>query len=62
MSFRKLGSQKTLLNKCLESSVLEDPSTDNSGNGLKHCCNLNGSTFTISINIREGNCVGESLF
>ena len=23
-----------------------EPSTDNMGNGLKHCCNLNDSIFT----------------
>ena len=37
MYFRKLGPEKTSLNKCLKSSVLEDPLTDNITNDLKHC-------------------------
>ena len=31
-------------------------------NGWKHCCDLNGSTFTIFIKHFEGNYVGKSLF
>ena len=54
--------RKTSLDKCLKSSVSEDPRTDDITNGLKDCCNLNESTFTIFINDGEGNCVGKSLF
>ena len=62
MYFRNLGFRKTSLDKCLKSSVSEDPWTDNITNGLKHCWNLNYSTFTIFINDCEGNCVGKILF
>ena len=49
------------LDKCLKSRVLGDPSTENMANGFKHCCNLNESNFTRSINHCEGDCVGKSL-
>ena len=62
MYFRKQELRKTSLNKCLKSSVLEDPSRDNITNGLKHCFNLNDSPFTIFLNHCEGNCFGKSLF
>ena len=62
MHFQNSGLRKTLLKKCLKSSVSEDPWTDNITNGLKHCCNLNDSSFTIFMNECQGNCVGKSLF
>ena len=45
-----------------EKPCLEDPWTDNMANGLKHCCNLNDSMFTIFINHCGGNYVGKTLF
>ena len=62
MYFRNSGLRKTSLDKCLKSRVSEDPWTHNITNGLKHCCNMNDSTFTIFINHCEGNCVRKSLF
>ena len=62
MYFRNSGLIKTLLEKCLKSSVSEDPLRDNIRNGFKHCCNLNNGTFCIFVNHREGNCVGKSIF
>ena len=41
--------RKTGLDNSLKSPVSEDPSTSNMVNGLKHCCNLNDSSFTILI-------------
>ena len=49
MYFLKSRLQKIWLDKCLKCRALEDIWTDNMANGLKHCCNLNGSTFTIFI-------------
>ena len=37
MYFRSDGPPKTWLDKCLKSPVLEDHSTSNIVNGLKHC-------------------------
>ena len=62
MYFRKNRLRKTWLDKCLESRVFGDPSTDNMANGSKHCCSLNDSTFTIFINHCGGSCIGENLF
>ena len=62
MYFRKCRLGKTWLNKCLKSRVSEDPYTDNMANGLKHCCSLKDSTFTIFFNCCEGNYVGKGLF
>ena len=39
--------RKIWLDKGLKSRVSEDNKTNNTANGLKHCCNLNGSTFAI---------------
>ena len=61
MYFRNYLGRKTWLYKCLKSRVSEYALTDNMATGLKHCCNLNDSTFTIFINYSEGNCVGKSL-
>ena len=62
MYFRKYRFRKTWLDKCLKSRMSEDHYTDNKENGSKHCSNLNGSTFTISINHYEGSSIGKSLF
>ena len=53
--------RKTLLDKCPKSPIWGDPSTTNIGNALKHCWNLNGSTFTIFIDYCEGNSVGKGF-
>ena len=37
MSFGNYGIRKTLLDKCLESRISEDPSTSNMVNGIKQC-------------------------
>ena len=62
MHVRKYRLRKTWLDKCLKSSVSEDPSTENMGNGTKHCCNMNDSAFTVLINHCGGNYDGKSLF
>ena len=62
MYFGKSRLQKIWSDKCLKCRVLEDLYTDNMENGFKHCCNLNGSTFTIFSKHFEGRCVGKSLF
>ena len=49
MYFWAYGLRKALLDKCLKSLDSEDPSTSKMGNGLKHGCNINDSTFTIFI-------------
>ena len=53
--------RKMWLDKCLKSSVSEDPSTRNMANGPKHCWNLNSSTFVIFIDHCERNSVVKSL-
>ena len=60
--FQELRLLKASLDECLKSRLSDDPSTANVTNDLKHCCNLNGSTFNIFINHCEGNCVGKSVF
>ena len=50
MYFWKYRLRKTWLNKFLKSSVSGDRSPGNMANGLKRCCNLNDSPFTIFIN------------
>ena len=62
MSFGKYRLRKRRLDKCLKSRVSEDPQTDNMANGLKHCCNLNGSIFAIFIKHFVGTWVGKNLF
>ena len=52
---------KVRLRKCLKSALSEDPSNSHMVNGLKHCWNLTGSTFTIFIDNCEGNSVAENL-
>ena len=52
---------KMLLDRCLKSTISEDPSTSNMVKSPKHCWNFNDSTFTIFIDHCEGNSVGKSL-
>ena len=60
--FREIPVPKNMVRKMSKSCVFEDLYTDNMANGLKHRCNLNGSTFTIFIKHFEGRYVGKSLF
>ena len=55
------GLQKTCLDKCVTSPVLEDNSTSNMLNWLRHCWNLNDSIFTIFIDPCEENSGWKSL-
>ena len=55
MYFRNYRLRIKWLDKCLRSSVSEDPSTGDLVNRPKHCLNLNASTFTIFIDHSEGN-------
>ena len=48
------------LDKCLESSVWEDPSRSNMVNVPKHCSNLHHSNFIILIHHLQGNWIGKS--
>ena len=50
---KKLG--KRSLDKCLKSTVSEDPSTSNMVNGHKHSCIVDEGTFTIFIDHCESN-------
>ena len=50
MYFAKTRLPKKWLDECLKARVSEDPYTDNMANLLKHCWNLNGSTFEVSMN------------
>ena len=43
MYFRKYWLRKIWLDKCLKSSVSEDPETEKTANGQKHFCNLKGA-------------------
>ena len=62
MYFRKYRLRKTWLDKCLKSRGWENTSTENLANGVKHCCNLNDTTFTIFSTRSEGSCIRKSLF
>ena len=62
MDLWKYRLQKTWLNKCLKSCVLEHASTKNMANGSKHCYNLNDRRFTIFFYHSGDNYVGKSLF
>ena len=62
MYLRKYRLRKIWLDKYLTSRVSEDPYTDNKENGLRHCSNLNDSTFTKFIKRCEGSCIGRILF
>ena len=61
MFFWTDGFRKTLLDKCLKSSVLEDLSKSNMVNEPKHCWNLSDSTFTLIIYQVEVNSVRKSV-
>ena len=61
MYFLTYRFRKTLLDKCLKSPVLEDPSKSNVEDGPKHCWNFNDNSFTIYFDNCEGNSVGKSL-
>ena len=47
--------QKMWLDKCLKSSVPDDPLTSNMGNGPRHCSKLNNRLFTVFIDPCENN-------
>ena len=55
MYFGNSVVQKTGIDKCLKSAVLQYPSTRNMLNRPKHCPNLNDSTITIFIDHSESN-------
>ena len=55
--FGELPARKTWLDQCLKSCVSQDASTDNMGNGSKHCSSLNETTFIIFINYCEGSAL-----
>ena len=59
--FSKVRTPNTWLDKCLKSSVSENPSTSNMVNVHKHCLNLHRSTFIGFIDHWQGNCVRKSL-
>ena len=59
--FPKLRARKTWLDKCLKSHVLEDNSTSNIVNVLKHCWNLHHITFFIFTDHCQVNWVEKSL-
>ena len=60
--FLKLRAPKIVIREMSKKSCFRRPFDRQHKNGLKHCCNLDGSTFTIFINHSEGNCVAKSLF
>ena len=62
MYFRKTRLPKKWFDECLKARVSEDPYTDNIANLLKHCWNLNGSTFAISMKHFAGSWGGKSFF
>ena len=47
--FQNYTPTKIWLDECLKSPVSRDPSESNMVNALRHCSNLNESTFTIFI-------------
>ena len=61
MYFWTCGLRKTWLDKCLKSSVSEDPLTSNTVNGPKHCLNLNDSDFTVFIDPSGSNSGWKNL-
>ena len=54
MDFLNYGLPETLLDKYIKSHVSQYPSTSNMVKRLKHCSNLHGGTFTISIDHCKG--------
>ena len=61
MCFLNYGIRKKLLDKCLKSSISDDPSKSYMVNQLKSSYILDDSTFTIFTYHCEGNWVGKSL-
>ena len=61
MYFRNYRLRKSGLDEWLKNSASEYLSTNNMGNGQKHCCNLDDVTFTIFIDHSENNSNGKSL-
>ena len=59
--FRRYGSRKTLLDQCLKSRALRDPSQSKIINAPKYCWNMYGSTFTKFIDHCEGNWHAKSF-
>ena len=55
MYFWTYGVRKTSLDKYLKSPISEDSSRSNMVKRPKHCWNQKHSTFTIFIDLREGN-------
>ena len=55
MYFRTYGLRNRWLHKFVKSPASEEPSIGKIVNGLKHCFNLNDSTFTIFNDICEFN-------
>ena len=61
MHFWIYGLRNTSLNKCLKTTISEDPSTSDMVNGPKHFWNQNGGTFSIFVDPCKDNLVGKSL-
>ena len=61
MCFLNYRIRKKLLDKCLKSSVSDDPSKSYKVNQPKNSCIQDDSTFTIFTYHSEGNWVGKSL-
>ena len=55
MYFRNYGVRKTCLNKYLKNLLSEHTLANGMVKGNKHCCNLDGTTFSIVIDHCEGN-------
>ena len=61
MYFRNYRFRKRRVGKCLKYRASEYRSTNNMGNGHKHCCNLDGGTITIFTDHSEHNSVGKGV-
>ena len=59
MYFCNYGLRKPWQDKCLKSSVYEDPSKSNVVNGAKHSSNINHSTIGIFIHQCEVYRIGK---
>ena len=59
--FLKFWTPRTLLDKCVKSPLLEDPSTSNTAERPENLWNLYQSTFFIFIDHCQFNWVGKSL-
>ena len=51
----KFQKPKKLIREMSEGPVSEDPSTSTMVNGCKHCCVLDGNSFTTFIDHYDGN-------